>query len=634
MIRVSARNLSISYGTHALLDKVNFQINQGDKICLIGRNGAGKSTLLKIIAGHVQADSGELSISQQVSITELVQEVPQDTTGSIYDVVASGLGEAGSTAVALNAANERYAQSGSDKDLNEMQRLQEVLEDVGGWETLNSIDKTLSKLDLKGELSFSELSGGMKRKVLLARALVSEPSLLLLDEPTNHLDIEVIDWLENFLQNYRGTLLFISHDRAFMQKIANRILELDRGMVTDWPGDYANFLRRKQERDHAEQKQNELFDKKLAQEETWIRQGIKARRTRNEGRVRALEALRNERRARREKTGNASLNIQEITRSGKQVVLAENISLKFDDKVIFSNFSTLIIRGDKIGIIGPNGSGKTSLIRTLLQQQQPDSGSVSLGTNLDIAFFDQMRNQLDENKSIRENVGEGKDTLTINGRSKHVVGYLQDFLFTPDRLNTPVKALSGGERNRVMLAKLFTKPANLLVMDEPTNDLDMETLELLEQLLVEFTGTLLLVSHDRAFLNNVVTSTIVFEGDGVLAEYVGGYDDWRRQKESQISVTTNANSGAKPAMKSAKSSEKKAPNEKPKLSYKDQKRLKELPGLIESLEAKIEELNTQMSQAKFYQQDQAHIQEVTSKLQSMQDELEQAYAEWERIEEL
>lgn len=626
MILVQAKELCLSYGTQSLLDHTNFQINQGDKICLIGRNGEGKSTLLKIIAGHIQVDSGELAKSQQITVSELQQEIPPDETGTIYDIVASGLGTLGKTATELNHLNHQYAETGDDALLQEMEKLQHQLEDAGGWEALTEIDKTISKLSLDAEMDFNSLSGGMKRRVLLAKALVCNPNLLLLDEPTNHLDIEAIQWLEEFLNSYQGTLLFITHDRVFLQKIANRIFELDRGQLTDWPENYDNYLRRKQERLDAEQKQNQEFDKRLAQEETWIRQGIKARRTRNEGRVRELQALRRERQQRREQVGNAKLRLQQADKSGKKVILAEDISLTYDNKPIIKDFSTLILRGDKVGVIGPNGSGKTSLLKILLNDSPGDTGQVTMGTNLEIAFFDQLRNQLEEDKSIRDNVGQGKDTLTINGQEKHIVGYLQDFLFAPERINSPVKALSGGERNRVLLAKLFTRPANLLVMDEPTNDLDVETLELLESLLVEFSGTLLLVSHDRAFLNNVVSSTIAFEGDGVVNEYVGGYDDWARQHQPQTS--------SKPKKAEVETKDKKKKSSSHKLSYKDQRELEQLPETIENLENKVEELQTKISQPEFYQQEASKVTEITDLLEKSQAELESAYERWDALEAL
>ena len=634
MILAQGKDLSISFGTRPLLDNANFQINQGDKVCLIGRNGEGKSTLLKIIAGHIQADSGELSKSQQVTISELQQEIPPGEGGTIYDIVATGLGTLGEKAVELNQLNIKFAETGDEKLLADMEKVQNQLEDAGGWEALTEIDKTISKLNLDPAMDFSSLSGGLKRRVLLGKALVSNPSLLLLDEPTNHLDINAIQWLEEFLAGYQGTLLFITHDRVFLQKIANRIFELDRGQLTDWPENYDNYLRRKQERSEAEAKQNQEFDKKLAQEEAWIRQGIKARRTRNEGRVRALKELRKERQQRREKVGNAKLRLQQADKSGKKVILAEGIQLSYDNRPIIKDFSSLILRGDKIGVIGPNGSGKTSLLKILLGENQGDQGEVTLGTNLDIAFFDQLRNQLDEDKSIRDNVGQGRDTLTINGNQKHIVGYLQDFLFSPERINSPVKALSGGERNRVLLAKLFTKPANLLVMDEPTNDLDVETLELLEALLVEFSGTLLLVSHDRAFLNNVVSSTIVFEGDGVVNEYIGGYDDWVRQAPEAAVKSGLVKDGADKETASKPQNKEKKKKSSSKLSYKDQRELELLPAKIETLETEVEEIQAEISTPEFFQQDPSVVSKKTQLLEDKQKELEVCYEDWERLEAL
>jgi len=546
------------------------------------------------------------------------------TCGSIFHVVSQGLGQAGELI-------ERYHQLAHDvaEDHSLMDALEEcqhALESVDGWALTQRVDTVLSKLELDADTDMATLSGGMQRRVMLGRALVAEPDLLLLDEPTNHLDIAAITWLEEFLLNWDGALLFITHDRAFLQRLATRIIELDRGKLADFPGDYATYLARKEAMLADEERQNALFDKRLAQEEVWIRQGIKARRTRNEGRVRALKAMRDEHAARRNRTGSVSMGIQSAERSGKIVVEAEDVSFEYDGRTIVRNLSTTIMRGDKIGIIGPNGSGKTTLLRLLLGELEPTHGTLKSGTNLQIAYFDQYRAALDEEKSVVDNVGEGSDSVTINGQPKHVLSYLQDFLFAPNRARQPVKALSGGERNRLLLAKLFTKPSNLLVLDEPTNDLDSDTLDLLEELLSDYKCTVLLVSHDRAFLNNVVTSTLVFEGDGVVNDYVGGYDDWLRQRFAPA-----------PAKASAKPADTKAapmtPAEKPKkLSFKDQRELEALPQKIQMLESEREQINTRMSDPTFYQQEKDIVNAAQARLEAIEKELAVAYARWEALE--
>ncbi|MBV5309504.1 ATP-binding cassette domain-containing protein, partial [Chromatium okenii] len=531
MTLLSLDAITLSYGLPPLLDAVSFTITRGERVCLIGRNGTGKSTLLKIIAGEVQADGGQLRIVQGVTIAKLAQDIPsaqQDL--SVFNLVAAGLGELSALMQEYFQLSHHLSADASPATLARLAHVQQQLEDGNGWEIERRIEQVIARLGLDGDALFSSLSGGRKRRALLAQALVTAPDVLLLDEPTNHLDIESIDWLENFLLDFSGALLFVTHDRRFLQRVATRILELDRGQLTDWPGDYANYLRRREERLHAEAMAAEQFDRKLAEEEVWIRQGIKARRTRNEGRVRALKALREQRRERREQLGNARLRVTDNERSGKLVVEAEAISYGWGDTPVIRNFSTLILRGDKIGIIGPNGVGKSTLLRLLLGDLEPQTGTMRRGTKVQIAYFDQLRAQLDLEKSVQDNVAGGSDHIDIEGASRHVLSYLKDFLFTPERARQPVKALSGGERNRLLLAKLFTRPANLLVLDEPTNDLDTETLELLEELLVQFAGTLLLVSHDRAMLDNVVTSTLVFEGDGQVNDYVGGYEDWLRQR--------------------------------------------------------------------------------------------------------
>jgi len=620
------RNVVLSLGHPPLLDGVSFAIEPGERLCLVGRNGAGKSTLLRMIAGEIQPDDGEIVRAQGLRVAQLAQEVPLGTSGSTFHVVAEGLGQAG-------ALIDRYHQLAHDVaedhgKMDELEQCQHELEAIDGWALTQRVDTVLTKLALDPDADIASLSGGMKRRVMLARALVAEPDLLLLDEPTNHLDIAAITWIEEFLLNWNGALLFITHDRAFLQRLATRIIELDRGKLADFPGDYATYLARKEAMLAEEERHNALFDKRLAQEEVWIRQGIKARRTRNEGRVRALKAMREEHAQRRTRTGSVSMGIQTAERSGKIVVEAENVGFDYGGRAIVRDLTTTILRGDKIGIIGPNGSGKTTLLKLLLGELEPTRGNLKRGTNLQIAYFDQYRAVLDEEKTVVDNVGDGSDTVTINGQPKHVLSYLQDFLFAPVRARTPVKALSGGERNRLLLAKLFTKPSNLLVLDEPTNDLDADTLELLEELLIDYKGTVLLVSHDRAFLNNVVTSTLVFEGDGVVNEYVGGYDDWLRQRFTPPSATPSAKPAEpKPAPVT--------PAEKAKkLSFKDQRELEAMPQKIQTLETERDQINARMGAADFFKQDKAAITAIQARLTALDQSLEAAYARWEELEAL
>ncbi|MES9873360.1 MAG: ATP-binding cassette domain-containing protein [Candidatus Sedimenticola sp. 6PFRAG7] len=625
MALITLRKVQLGYGGPLLLKDVDLSIERGERICLLGRNGTGKSTLMKLVAGEIQPDDGQMTIQQGARITRLTQEVPAGTDGTVFDVVSSGLGQLGELVRQYHHVSLILAEEGSEQLLDELSRVQHELEAADGWQTEQRVETVISRLSLDPDIQFTSLSGGLKRRVLLAQALVQEPDLLLLDEPTNHLDIDSIDWLEEFLLGYGGTLLFVTHDRMFLRKLATRIIELDRGELTDWPGDYENFLRRKDEMLNAEEKANARFDKKLAQEEVWIRQGIKARRTRNEGRVRALKAMREERGERRERTGQVKMAMQEAERSGKLVVEVEDISYAWEEKPVIRGLTTTIIRGDRIGIIGPNGCGKTTLLNLLLGKLVPNSGKVNLGTKVEVAYFDQLRAALDEEKSVGDNVADGSDNVEVGGSTKHVISYLQDFLFTPDRVRQPVKALSGGERNRLLLAKLFTKPANVLVMDEPTNDLDMETLELLEELLLDYQGTLLLVSHDRAFLNNVVTSSLVFEGQGRVNEYVGGYDDWLRQRQP-----ANA---PKPLAASQAKSKTEKPKPKPKkLSYKDQRELEALPKRIEELENTLDELQNQMAAPAFYQQGGDAIAEAKAKVESAEAELSEAFERWESLE--
>jgi ATP-binding cassette subfamily F protein uup len=623
---LTLRDISLSYSGPQLLDRVSLAVSENERICLIGRNGEGKSTLLKVIAGLVQADEGEKQVTAGTRISYLPQEVPTDLEGSTFEIVATGLDELSGLLVSYHAATQAVMQDPSEQNLDRMAKAQHALEDAGGWQFEQQVETTLSKLSLDPDERFESLSGGRKRRVLLARELVRAPQLLLLDEPTNHLDIDSINWLEEFLASWNGSLLFITHDRAFMQRLATRIIELDRGRLTDWPGDYRNYLRRREERAHAEAKANERFDKKLAQEEVWIRQGIKARRTRNEGRVRQLQAMREAYRQRRKGQGEARINLQQADRSGKLVVEIENVSYSWGDLEVIRDFSTTILRGDKIGIIGPNGCGKSTLLGLLLGKLKPTSGHIRLGTGLEVAYFDQLRASLEMEKSVQDNVGGGSDKVEINGKSRHIISYLQDFLFTPDRVRQPLNALSGGERNRVLLAKLFTKPANLLVLDEPTNDLDVETLELLEELLSNYQGTLLLVSHDRAFIDAVVTSTLVFEGNGIISECAGGYQDWLREKamagQEVMATSAEGPSAKKPKQKSAAG----------KRSYKLQRELEQLPGTIERLEKEIEALHTLLADPELYRENAARVPDLKEQLSAREHELEQVFERWEELE--
>ncbi|MES9899120.1 MAG: ATP-binding cassette domain-containing protein [Sedimenticola sp.] len=630
MALLTLRNLQLGFGGPLLLDGVNLSIERGERICLLGRNGAGKSTLMKLIAGELQADDGEFSLQQSARVTRLTQEVPEGLVGSVFDVVAGGLGGLGDLVRNYHHVSVQLATDYSDELLEQLSRVQHDLEAADGWQSEQRVETAISRLSLDPDIEFQALSGGLKRRVLLARALVQGPDLLLLDEPTNHLDIESIDWLEEFLMGYDGTLLFVTHDRMFLRKLATRILELDRGQITDWPGDYENFLRRKAEMLNAEEKANARFDKKLAQEEVWIRQGIKARRTRNEGRVRALKAMREERGSRREQSGTVNMALQGAERSGKLVVEVEGLTYAWDSEPVVKDLTATILRGDRIGIIGPNGAGKTTLLNLLLGKLEPDSGKVKQGTKLEVAYFDQLRAVLDEEKTVQDNIAGGSDQVEINGHSKHVISYLQDFLFAPDRVRQPVKALSGGERNRLLLARLFAKPANVLVMDEPTNDLDVETLELLEELLLNYQGTLLLVSHDRAFLNNVVTSTLVFEGDGCINEYVGGYDDWLWQRQAMEKSKAEKKSTPKAANKPVGEAAAKPK----KLSYKDQRELDALPKRLEKLEEGVDQLQTTISDPTFYQQSAEEMAKANEQLQSLEAELAAAYERWEALEAL
>lgn len=631
MALIKLESACLAYGHVPLLDKVDLQIDPGERVCLVGRNGAGKSTLMRVMEGVAELDEGGLWKKPDLRVGILSQEVPQLDELSVYDVVADGLDRMGKVIAEYHHVLHDMETDTSEAIYTKLARLQDDIESNDGWNLEQRITTVITKLELPEDALMGSLSGGYKRRVMLARALVLEPELLLLDEPTNHLDVEAIQWMEEFLLGFNGAVLFITHDRTFLRHLATRIVELDRGKITSWPGDYDNYIKTKEERAIIEEQQNALFDKKLAQEEVWIRQGIKARRTRNEGRVRDLEKLRKERSARLNKVGNVNLQVESGESSGKIVIEAEGISKSFGDRTIVKSLSTKVMRGDRIGILGPNGVGKSTLLKMLLGELEPDTGTVALGTKLSVAYFDQQRATLDPEKTVADNLNFGSDTITINGRSRHVMSYLQDFLFPPARVRSPVKSLSGGERNRLLLARLFIQPANLLVLDEPTNDLDVETLELLEELLCNYDGTLILVSHDRTFLDNVVTSTLAFEGDGQIYEYVGGYEDWLRQSRQSKQKTEVKTADVKSATDKETKKEKTAT--KAKLSYNDQRELDGLPKLIEGLESEQDDIQKKMSEPDFYKGEQTEIDSTLARLAELEKELEHAYERWEELGE-
>ena len=631
MALVSLREASFSYGGSPLLEKIGLQIERGERVGLVGRNGSGKSTLMKLISGELTADDGQVGRGPGVRISRLIQEVPVGSGSSVQEVVATGLGPEGEVLSRYLALSQQVSESPSAAIIAELETVEQALHAQGAWQIEQQVERVISQMSLDPHARFAELSSGMKRRVLLAQALVCQPDLLLLDEPTNHLDIEAVAWLEEFLIRYGGTLIFVTHDRVFLRKLSTRIIEVDRGRLLDWPCDYTTFLQRKEAALEVEAQHQALFDKRLAQEEIWVRTGIKARRTRSEARIRELNKMREERRQRKERVGNVKVQVQEAERSGRLVIEAKKISFRYDTQDpatpdVIREFSTLILRGDKIGVIGRNGTGKSTLLRLLLGQLTPTTGSVRLGTKLEVAYFDQLREQLDETKTAQENVSEGKDLLLINGQNRHILGYLQDFLFSPDRARTLVKYLSGGERNRLLLAKLMTKPSNVLVLDEPTNDLDAETLELLEDLLIEYSGTVLLVSHDREFLNNVVTSTLVFEGDGLVNDYDGGYDDWCRQRAAAVSPRATMNTNSEPTRKPASRDRTR------KLTYQEQRDLESLPARIDALETEQQELHTAMAAPSFYQQPKSDITAATTRLAALESELAEAFARWESLD--
>jgi ATP-binding cassette subfamily F protein uup len=624
-------NISLAYGHLPLLKQVDFQIDAGERVCLVGRNGTGKTTMFRIITGVATPDDGEIWREETLRVAHLEQEVPPDTDQSIFDVVAGGLGEIGALLARYHHA-AAHASGAEPMVLEEMAQLQKRIDMLDGWNINQKVETVLTRLGLPGDKRLADCSGGIRRQTMLARALVSEPDLLLLDEPTNHLDISAIQWLESFLLARRGALMFITHDRTFLKRLATRIVELDRGRLTSFPGDFDAYLNKKEELLEIETRASVNFDKKLAEEEAWIRQGIKARRTRNEGRVRALQEMRRARAQRLELQGGVRFNLNDTALSGKLVVDLRRVTFSYGDEPVVRDFSTSIMRGDRVGIIGPNGCGKSTLLRLILGELAPSSGQVVMGTRLRVAYFDQHRRHLEDEKTVRENMTDGSDYVVVRGRSRHVIGYLKDFLFPPARIDSPVRALSGGERNRLLLAKIFTQPANMMVLDEPTNDLDVETLELLEELLADYQGTLLLVSHDRAFLDNVVTSTLVFEDDGKIGEYAGGYEDWARYQRPLAAprVETTKSGGA--VTKSRAPVEEPRGDKARKLSYKEQRELEALPARIEALEAEQAELHRIMGAAEFYRQTSDKITAAMERLESSKRELEDCYARWQALE--
>ena len=629
MAILSLQDVSISFGGLPLLEKVNMQVERGERVCLLGRNGEGKTTILRLISGVMEPDSGLIILQKDISVAGLDQDLPPDITGSVFDVVAGGLAGIGAMLEEYHRLTIALKHTVDDAGLRRLDILHDKIEKENGWQTNQQMETILTRLSLDPDPAFETLSVGFKRRVLFARALVAGPDILLLDEPTNHLDINSISWMEEFLLKYRGTIIFVTHDRMFLQRLATRIVEIDRGRLFNWACGYTAFLERRQAALEAEEAQKEQFMKKLAKEEEWIRKGVKARRTRNEGRVQALIKMRAEQQAWRKQLGGARITIQEADQSGKVVIEAEGVSHGYGGIPLIRNLSVKVIRGDRIGIIGPNGIGKSTLLGILLGRIKPDKGRVKLGTRLEVIYFDQIREQLNEDMTVQENIAEGKDIIEINGSSRQVIGYLKDFLFSPDRAMSPVRVLSGGERNRLLLAKLFTRPSNVLVLDEPTNDLDMETLELLEDRLMNYNGTILLVSHDREFLNNVVTGTLVFEGAGVVAEYPGGYDDWLIQRPVTVYERTE-----RPIKKPAavKRDEKKY---KPrKLTFKERKELETLHGRIEELEQEHKRIYGQMGDPAFYKDSGKNITNARARIDEIDKELKEAYGRWEELEEI
>ncbi|WP_260258495.1 ABC transporter ATP-binding protein [Vibrio intestinalis] len=632
MALLTIHNGLLAFGDHPLLDNADFALQENERVCLVGRNGAGKSTLMKVLAGDVIMDDGKLTINQDVVVSRLEQDPPRNEQGTVFDYVSEGLAEIGEQLKIYQEQLDLIADDPSEKNINKLARIQEQLEHTGAWRFEDRIKNVLDALKLDGHTKLTDLSGGWQRKAALARALARDPDVLLLDEPTNHLDVTTIEWLEGFLKDFRGSIIFISHDRAFIKSMATRIVDLDRGQLASFPGNYDQYLIDKEEMLRVEEMQNAEFDKKLAQEEVWIRQGIKARRTRNEGRVRALKKLREERHDRREVQGKANIQIDDGSRSGKIVFEAENVSYAIDGKQIVSDFSFNIMRGDKIALIGPNGCGKSTLLKLMLGTLKPNSGRLHCGTKLEVAYFDQYREILDPEKTVIDNLADGKQEVTVNGRQRHALSYLQDFLFAPHRARTPVKALSGGEKNRLLLARIFLKPNNLLVLDEPTNDLDIETLELLEDLLANYQGTLLLVSHDRQFVDNTVMTSWIFEGEGVIEEFAGGYHDAQQQR-AQVKQSREIEKPTK-TPQVVEASLKTAPvkSKSKKLSYKLQRELEALPAKLEQLEVDIEDLQQTVNSADFFTKPVEETQPILDKLSAVEQELEIAFERWEELE--
>ena len=631
LIRITGAQLA--FGTHPLLNNADMLIESGERVCIVGRNGAGKSSLLKVLDNQVQLDDGEINRVSGLKIARLEQDPPKGASGSVFDYVANGLPHIAALLIEYHEVSAKLSEDNSDKTLKQFERLSSQLEANDGWRFETQINQVLSQLELDPNSDLRSLSGGWLRKVALAKALVGEPDLLLLDEPTNHLDVASIEWLEKFLREFNGAIIFISHDRAFIRSMATRILDLDRGKLVSYPGNYEKYLEQKEHALKVEETQNALFDKKLAEEEAWIRQGIKARRTRNEGRVRALKQLRVERKARVEKQGKADFNIESAQRSGKLVFEAKAISQGFTNKPIVKDFSTLVMRGDRIGLVGPNGIGKTTLLKILFGEIALESGNVKQGVNLEVAYFDQYRAVLDEEASVQDNVADGKQEVNIGGRSRHVLGYLQDFLFPPARARSPVKSLSGGEKNRLLLAKLFLKPSNILVLDEPTNDLDVETLELLEEILANYQGTVLVVSHDREFIDNTCSTVWGFLGEGKVVEVVGGYQDLQNYAAS-LSERNATEQKQKVTEKDKKVDDKPLAKKAGKLSYKLKRELEQLPALLEALEFEVDELQQQVNSPEFFKQDSEQTQKTLNQLQQAESKLETAFMRWEELEQL
>ncbi|HIF5954878.1 TPA: ABC transporter ATP-binding protein [Vibrio parahaemolyticus] len=633
MALLTIHNAQLAFGDHPLLDRAEFALQENERVCLVGRNGAGKSTLMKVLAGEILLDDGKIQVTQDVVVSRLEQDPPRNQEGTVYEYVSGGLAEIGEQLKIYHDLLDLVAQDPSEKNINRLAKIQEQLDHSNAWRFDDRVKNVLGALKLSPDTLLRDLSGGWQRKAALARALVCDPDVLLLDEPTNHLDVTTIEWLENFLKDFKGSIIFISHDRAFIKSMATRIVDLDRGQLSSFPGDYDNYLLEKEEMLRVEEMQNAEFDKKLAQEEVWIRQGIKARRTRNEGRVRALKKLREERRDRREVQGKVNLNIDDASRSGKIVFEAENVSFAYDGKQIVDNFSFNIMRGDRIALIGPNGCGKSTVLKLLLGQLEAQSGRLHCGTKLEVAYFDQYREILDPEKTVIDNLADGKQEVMVGGRQRHALSYLQDFLFAPKRARTPVKALSGGEKNRLLLARILLKPNNLLILDEPTNDLDIETLELLEEMLANYQGTLLLVSHDREFVDNTVTTSWIFEGDGVIEEFVGGYHDAKQQRDQALAVRFSTEKPAKKEKVVEETPKTTQPkNNSKKLSYKLQRELEALPAKLEQLESDIETLQEQVNDPEFFAKPVEQTQPVLEQLAALEQELEIAFERWEELE--